>query len=232
VTGEGKSYVIAKESKKKAAFTLAEVLITLGIIGIVSAMTIPTLLQKNKERVTVTKVKTTYSKLSQALRLAIAENGDVDGWDYTTEETIAGAKSFLEYLRPYLKIAQDCGSKRTNTCSISALYQLNDNFLRSYGGSVYYEFILNDGVKLWFRVNSNSGACTIGDASTRNVCALFWVDTDGKNTKNVLGKDIFVFYVMKDSIIPHQNNDCKLTSSGWGCAMYILKNENMNYLHE
>lgn len=38
-------------------FTLAEVLITLGIIGIVAAMTLPILIQKHQEKVTVTKVK-------------------------------------------------------------------------------------------------------------------------------------------------------------------------------
>jgi prepilin-type N-terminal cleavage/methylation domain-containing protein len=224
-----------RKDNKKAAFTLAEVLITLAIVGVVAAITIPTLVQKNKERVTVTKVKATYSKLSQALRFAIAENGEVNGWDFALEGNIVSANSFFEYLRPYLKIAQDCGSNRTNICSISTLYQLNDISLHSYPGSGYYEFILNDGVKVWFRVNvstNSQAACTDGDDSTKNVCALFWIDTDGANTKNVLGKDVFVFYIMKDGIIPHQSTSCGLEKSGWGCAKYILSNGNMNYLHK
>ena len=53
---------------KKSAFTLAEVLITLGIIGVVAAMTITTLLAKYQEKQTVTKLKQTYSILSQAIR--------------------------------------------------------------------------------------------------------------------------------------------------------------------
>jgi prepilin-type N-terminal cleavage/methylation domain-containing protein len=51
------------------AFTLAEVLITLGIIGVVAAMTIPTLMAKINERQTVTKVKKAYSSLSNAMRI-------------------------------------------------------------------------------------------------------------------------------------------------------------------
>lgn len=44
-------------SLKKAAFTLAEVLITLGIIGVVAAMTMPSLIQNYQEKATVTKLK-------------------------------------------------------------------------------------------------------------------------------------------------------------------------------
>ena len=57
------------------AFTLAEVLITLGIIGIVSAATIPIMLTNFKKRETVAKVKAAYSILSQAVKLSVEENG-------------------------------------------------------------------------------------------------------------------------------------------------------------
>ena len=68
---------------KKTAFTLAEVLITLGIIGIVAAMTIPTLIQKNFEKQTVAKLRETQSILSQAMRMAEDEYGDACGWGLT-----------------------------------------------------------------------------------------------------------------------------------------------------
>ncbi len=60
--------------KKKIAFTLAEVLITLGIIGIVAAMTIPTLVAKYQEKVMVTKVKQAHSQLMNAIQLYVAKN--------------------------------------------------------------------------------------------------------------------------------------------------------------
>ena len=60
--------------KKKIAFTLAEVLITLGIIGIVAAMTIPTFVAKYQEKVMVTKVKQAHSQLMNAIQLYVAKN--------------------------------------------------------------------------------------------------------------------------------------------------------------
>lgn len=62
------------------AFTLAEVLITLAIIGVVAAMTIPTLMQKTDRREKVAAVKSSYSQLSQAVKMATALNGNVDKW--------------------------------------------------------------------------------------------------------------------------------------------------------
>lgn len=56
------------------AFTLAEVLITLGIIGVVAVLTIQPLIQKHNERVTVTKVKKMYSVISNAVNLWQVEN--------------------------------------------------------------------------------------------------------------------------------------------------------------
>ena len=55
---------------KKAAFTLAEVLITLGIIGIVAAMTLPTLIANYQKKVVETRLISFYSKINQACRNA------------------------------------------------------------------------------------------------------------------------------------------------------------------
>lgn len=57
----------------KYAFTLAEVLITLGIIGIVAAMTLPALIQKNNSIALETAFKKSYSNLYNAYMMVIAE---------------------------------------------------------------------------------------------------------------------------------------------------------------
>ena len=90
--------------KKEIAFTLAEVLITLGIIGIVAAMTIPNLMTNYAKKRTALQVKTFYSKINQTFKLSSADNGDVDGWitqkNYTYEENV----EFLnQYIFPYMK---------------------------------------------------------------------------------------------------------------------------------
>lgn len=92
--------------KKKKAFTLAEVLITLGIIGIVAAMTLPTLVAKYKKIETVTKLKKFYTVMSQATNIAIAQNGPMENWDGFTSHHNGTEmeKWFDKYLKPNLKI--------------------------------------------------------------------------------------------------------------------------------
>lgn len=65
---------------RKSAFTLAEVLITLGIIGVVAAMTIPTLMNSTNSKETVTSLKKVFSTLSNAYTLTENEEGTPDTW--------------------------------------------------------------------------------------------------------------------------------------------------------
>ena len=61
-------------------FTLAEVLITLGIIGVVAAMTLPSLIQKNNNRVVETRLQKFYSAFNQAILMAEKDYGDKSYW--------------------------------------------------------------------------------------------------------------------------------------------------------
>ncbi len=63
-----------KNYSSRNGFTLAEVLITLGIIGVVAALTIPTLVSKYKEKVLVSQVKQAHSQLINAIQLYVAKN--------------------------------------------------------------------------------------------------------------------------------------------------------------
>ena len=81
-----------------AAFTLAEVLITLGIIGVVVAMTMPMLVQKHRKNVVETRLQKFYSSINQAIKLSEVQNGDKKYW--TPENT---EQFWNVYLKPYLK---------------------------------------------------------------------------------------------------------------------------------
>lgn len=106
------------EIKEKLAFTLAEVLITLGVIGVVAAITIPRLITSYNKKITETRLAKFYSVFNQAIRLSVAENGDVNTWDdywsasgntykdglaQDNETGVEGA--FELYLKPYMQIA-------------------------------------------------------------------------------------------------------------------------------
>ena len=98
-------------SPKRIAFTLAEVLITLGIIGIVVALTIPNLVQGYRKHVVETRLKEFYTITQQAFKMAEVDNGDITNWgkgDYTyvANPDVYFSNSdvwFSKYISPYLK---------------------------------------------------------------------------------------------------------------------------------
>lgn len=105
---------------RKAAFTLAEVLITLGIIGIVAALTMPVLITKYQKKVAATRVKKVYSELSQAVKLSEVDNGPIKYWDYDLSgEPIKNSELVFEkYIEKYYKNISYCDYK-TRPCGSS-----------------------------------------------------------------------------------------------------------------
>lgn len=124
-------------NKQKRGFTLAEVLITLGIIGVVAAMTIPTLMSTFAKQRTETQLKAFYSRINQTIKMSIADNGDPDGWVEEKAYSYNEQVDFLkQYIFPYMK---NLGYKE---CTISQI-----------GVCIY----LMDGGAMWFSVDRNGG---------------------------------------------------------------------------
>lgn len=97
----------------KKGFTLSEVLITLGIIGVVAAITIPMLITNIQKQKVETSIRAFQSKISHALKLAVVDYGDISGWAFDSEifGKIPGVadyetnKKFVEkYILPYMKV--------------------------------------------------------------------------------------------------------------------------------
>lgn len=85
----------------KKAFTLAEVLITLGIIGVVAAMTLPALVGNYKKKVTVTRLKKFYSTMQQAIQLAEKDYGDIEYW-MPPQDAVINSTGFGKWFDKYL----------------------------------------------------------------------------------------------------------------------------------
>ena len=111
----------------KKAFTLAEVLVTLSIIGVVSALTVPTLTNRISEKQVVEKVKTAYSFLSDAFSKAKMDNGDFETWDISEYNTRNGAEKLQSYFEPYFKTI----STDNDFCSLNVL-TLDGGIVGSY----------------------------------------------------------------------------------------------------
>ena len=106
-----------KKQRVTVAFTLAEVLITLGIIGVVAAMTLPTVIKKYKRQVVETKLEKFYSIMNQAIQLSIAEHNEIplenqSGEGHTNSKYITNW--YKTYITKYIKLLKEEGPEKNN----------------------------------------------------------------------------------------------------------------------
>lgn len=219
----------------RLGFTLAEVLITLGIIGVVAAMTMPSLIEKHKEKVITSKLKKMYSTLSNAYIMHTfntqIEFSDILPWSKE------GAETAFQIFKPYLSIAKDCGVNGKG-CFYAKNYKWGDgsNVSAIYGtDSRYYKVLLSDGSSIAFR--------GVGDNPSAGYLFVIFYDINGEQGPNRWGRDLFEFALRaKDNkIIALGEGDaekwfktrCYGTGVGSGdhCTAWVIFNENMDYLH-
>lgn len=237
-------FPVGNTSKSNFGFTLAEVLITLAIIGVIAALTIPTLLQQQQNQRTVSALKKAYSEIAQAYSLAIQENGTPDNWGLS----VGIDQKLLNTIVPYLKITKNCIGVANCAPNIDVRDLSNKqegNYLNFY--NYYPSVMLSDGTVLigeWVQSTNCSGVK--GTSSTlQHVCADMAIDINGFQKPNQSGIDLFWFWLTKDGIVPMGSQSentvtfdsyCKdksstLDENGIGCSAWVLYNENMDYLN-
>ena len=113
---KGATHVVTSDNIRQEAFTLAEALITLGIIGVVAALTLPVLFVNHRKTVVETRLAKFYSTMNQAILQAEVDLGDKRDWPdigkgYEEDEDGNPDKSksiplawFNTYMRPYLNL--------------------------------------------------------------------------------------------------------------------------------
>src|SRR5574344_204867 len=176
-----------KPLRKFLAFTLAEVLITLGIIGLVASLTIPTLMQNTQKHQTVVALKKTYSTIQQAVARSRVDNGDVPDWDWSLD-----LSTFLKtYLIPYLSISKDCGQNNDvkGECSLLSKKWLDGENL-DYFATNHYKILLSDGTSIAFY------------SEPPYICVNIIVDINADKKPNIAGKDVFFLKLYKQRNSP------------------------------
>ena len=212
---------------KKSAFTLAEVLITLVIIGVIGAMTIPTLMNNTNKQEYVSKLKKAYSTLSQATNKIIAEQGnpraDIGGWASSVD-------AVFDNYKKYLSNSKECGAGIE--CVNDKWYHLNETPNDGWHKSPNSRrLVLADGMQILFEPVSDS--CSISDGNTENnICFRIYVDINGNKNPNKIGRDIFMFLGKETGLYPNgcnDDSDCSTNEYGFSCACKVLREGAMNY---
>lgn len=220
--------------KRIKAFTLSEVLITLVIIGVIAAVTIPVVIANYNEYEKVAKIRKTYATLNNALSLAIVLGGDsifnVEANDFNTVKNY-----FNNYLKDRLSVTKVCYNQKG--CWNSG----DTKYLK--GGNVYYNrtgvgigadiitAILADGTFINVDVYGSASIWTYFGTRVQNNGLVIFFDINGERKPNVVGKDIFAVIYTTKGLVPVYHNktqeeikkDCSKTGTGYSCIREYLR---------
>ena len=208
----------------KHAFTLAEVLITLGIIGIVAAMTLPALIANHQKNVTIAQLQKVYTILNQALNLSQLQNGEYKYWE---DSLNLGAEKYFEiYFKPYFKdpkickTYKECGYKSITPWTARINSTDKTSTLTCVNLPLRVSIILTDGT--FVAISTAAGTTDIKDNN-------IYVDLNGPKNPNRYGRDFFQFTrTEKNGVQPYGYDlekseiDRRCASSGTTCAAKII----------
>ena len=175
-------------------FTLAEVLITLGIIGVVAALTLPALINDKQNKELEAKYKKVYSVMQQALlKMSYDEGQEI------TKENYNSPTKFLNIYRKYFIQYIPCSKGRCDGYSVAESGQNLSKIYKTFNGkasidSSYFDdtnTVIADGIEIM----------TNGDYITYGINLT--VDINGHKTKpNKWGYDLFTFQMVKGKLVP------------------------------
>jgi len=211
---------------KRFGFTLAEVLIVIGIIGVVANMTIPTLINNIQNQENIIMYKKVYSGISASVKMVMNEYGqdNINGLLATGTDS----EPFVVALKNYLAISKICGANATN----GICFHSNSNWKHLNNSSI-------DGSTITHETHDVQGAmlqngvlmkwCTHNCANGSPSCADFFIDANGFKGPNTVGKDIFAVAITQDNkILPFGTQGdayygtCTTSSTGYGCSAEVL----------
>ena len=200
----------------KKAFTLAEVLITLMIVGVVAAMTVPTLLGNADDKALATGALKAYAALANATKQLQTEKGPTRFWDLTPANV---TKWYKLKLNSSIQIPESYTTYYLNQSAYTNANMFNPDT----------SFITSDG--MLFYIQSVSANCSGGGTENwADGCINFGIDVNGRKPPNTVGLDIYGFYINKDGdFLPEgtikgvvNTNNCSSSGSGWSCSQKVV----------
>ena len=191
------------QRERVCAFTLAEVLITLGIIGVVAALTLPTLIGNYQKQALATQTRKFYSMMSQAVKQYMADEGVDDlrntplaSDNYEDTASPEAIESIRNFVTKYLKVVKECDHEANNCFaekykSWDGNQKLNIPVATEASWNGRRDYILSDGNVI--RIGYQSMPLNI------------LVDINGKKGPNRVGYDLWDMNIYYDGTIDDSN---------------------------
>ena len=221
--------------RKTIAFTLAETLIVMGIIGVVSALTLPNLNSSTGEKEKIAKVKKIYQNLDDALGRAQAVYGPFDEWFVNDVTALMQTRRFGERMTEFMKVSKNCGTEANEGCfaNNTATWLTGGSISTNYDASpLRYKIIFADGTSVLFENEELVSASVVPKF-------LIIIDIDGPNKGSyTFGNDLFQFVVENNMVIPYKpanfseylSNNNGVTKHGLYASGWVIDYDNMDYL--
>lgn len=215
----------------KKAFTLAEVLIALVIIGVIAAITMPILSNSYNDKMYISALKKNYSVLSNAFNLTKKyDYNEYTDWDHTDQSTEVIYNNY-KILKKYLHVLRECvdevGCWSDDITKDPNGEEATSASAKGIGNNIV-TFTLNDGTNVCIDYWSQGDATKLFGVSQDlldDTLSIF-VDVNGDKKPNKLGRDVFAFVLTRNGIVPagFNNKSANCSTTGLDCAAkYLVK---------
>ena len=224
------THVAHRKNSRQAAFTLAEVLITLGIIGVVAAMTLPSLIANYKKQQYVNSLKVGYSILNNGFRSMMAEEGvdDIEDTELfaamksvgADTDTVASEQAAAKVMEKYFqKVRFVSRADLLGKSSCEDLVGKGPRFWNlgdksQCSGNYNMQYALPNGMTMSIYLYDECAKSSLSDTEiaaaggkVTKYCGLVDLDINGEKGPNQWGRDGFRFYVSQSAVVPTYGKD-------------------------
>ena len=205
-----------RKTKNKKAFTLVEILITLSIIGVIAAMTIPIIVNQSSQSEVKAKLKETSSLLLQSFAMIKSDNGN------TLKSVFLNPANLISQLSTKISAQKICTSSNMAECFPS--YSIPSGEVRSVNNAMILANNISIAVSPYVFDSNCATTSANGVTYVSPICTEIYVDLNGLKKPNVESKDVFTFLMTQEGIVPscddttgwcQQNFGCGLGSASW-----------------
>ncbi len=195
---------------KKFAFTLSEILVAMAIIGVISALTVPTLLNNYQTKALSLQLRKTVNDIESAVDMLITEEGK------TKFSSTSGYANLNSFVTNRLKTIKTCSKDETNQCFANEnYYNINSNGTASAFTCEGNSYVLA----------SSAAICMTKSGTSVKVN----IDVNGQDGPNIGGRDMFIFMINSNGEITGTGNEDTCTTSNFGDGCYDLLAEENNW---